>query len=406
MRNVRKKGMERQSSIERILEKEEKKMSLIIKKKDIPLIAVSFLACIYVMSNAYIIRESGGATAALSILETVIYLGLILFLLLSSFQKHMLFRMICCIALLLVCYLFTGQADLLKAVILLISVKDLEYNKVFRVLWKSYFFAVLVVVALFVCGLSNPGVMRRGGITLGFATTNIASRMIQNTLFLWISSICGIQKYKGKRLFGICVCVALFSYITTKSRMSSVLLILLPAIIWLMRKIRERKQYNVVGIVCGIVPVILMLVTVFLSMQYNRNTTVQMLNVALSNRIYMNLVAFQKYGITWFGNAANISSFAGVYDSVVNKYVNFLTIDSQYTYLIVYYGIVGTLVVIAGMFFCIKKTWDKGKVEITVMLLLISNYFFTETVGSLFGCPILLYLTLYDNDAHRLQKKI
>lgn len=244
-------------------------------------------------------------------------------------------------------------------------------------------------------GISDPGILRRNGIALGFATTNLASRIIQLGLFLILASTTKIRSiYKT---IALCLIVAAFTYITTKSRVSVLLIVVYPFVNSIIGKGIQSRRQNIWKNIVAVVPLVLLALTIVLTQMYESSTFVQSLNFAFSNRIYMNLVAIQKYGVTPFGTAANISAFSGIFDTVTNKYINFLTIDSQYIYMLVYYGFLGVTLVIASLVLCIRKAWNYDNGRVVTVIILMSIYMFTETVGSIFGLPFLVYLSLREN---------
>lgn len=376
-----------------LLRGETEVVSFKIKQKNMPLIKVCIIAGIYIMKNIYFIRNSTGIWNGLDVAENMIYILVLFEILFFSYKTKQFIIIVGCVTALFLCYLHTGQADLLKGFIVIVSLHNLSEEDVFSFLKMVYFFGIIMTVALYITGISNPGLMRRNGVTLGFATTNIASRLFQIALFFLVVSHKKIKNNK-RFIFVICIIAGIFTYALTKSRLSAILMIAYPFLLILIEKGEKSKIKWLWKTMAMSMPVAMLLFSVLLTSLYANNSIVQAINLAFSNRIYMNLVALQKYGITVFGTAADISSFSGIYDSVAQKHIYFLTIDSQYIYLIVYYGIIGMAIVISSVIICIEKAWNSRNNEIVTILLLMSVYMLTETIGSIFGFPFLVYLIL------------
>lgn len=366
-------------------------VSLAIKRKNIPLLEVCIIAFLYILKNIYYIRNASGLLFGIGLIENILYILVLFSILHSSYKTKQFFLIAGCVVVLFLCYLHTGQADLLKGFIVILSLKNLACDDVFRALGNTYILGIAIAIILYFLGISDPGILRRNGMALGFATTNIASRVIQTALFLILVS----SKNAGKkyRIVVICVVIGFSTYIITESRMSLILMLAYPIVSGVVNMAISSRKKNIWRNITLVIPVVLLFTSVIITQLYNSNVSVQFLNLAFSNRIYMNLVALQEYGITVFGTAANISSFSGIFDVVADKYVNFLTIDSQYIYLLVYYGFLGTALVIGSLTLCVKKAWDYENGSIVTVLLLLSVYMFTETLGSIFGLPFLIYLS-------------
>lgn len=357
------------------------------KLKMVPIV---ILVLMFVLKNSFVIRNSLTLTSILDNLEWVVYILLICAILFSGYRIKQLL-LIGIIALLLgICYLSTGQADLMKACIIIVYLNGVKEHEVFTQLYQAFMISFIIVLILYIFGISDAGIGRRNGLTLGFTTTNIASRMIQCILFSWALS--KHNSIKFIKLFFISEMVSILILITTGSRLSALITAVLPFLIRFINFLLYKNKDFILKLL-SLTPILFFIITVVLSYQYENNTYIQLLNsTILSNRIYMNYVAFDNFGFGLLGQTANISSLAGIFDNVSSKYINFLTIDSQYTYLAVYYGFIGTGIwMIANLMTFYKALKEKNAIVIAVLLLL-NVYALTETMGSIFAFIPLMYL--------------
>ena len=363
------------------------------KPKMIPIILLVFM---YVLKNAYVIRQSTLLTSFFDNAEWVIYIILILSVLCAGYKIRQLVLIGIVILLLGICYLSSGQADLIKACILVVYLKGTKEKELFHQLFQAFLLAFIIVLILYVLGISDAGATRRNGLTLGFATTNIASRMIQCTIFSWMVS--KRKDIRFAKLFLVTEMVAVFIFLTTGSRASTIIVAISPLIIYFINFLFGRKRGGIILKILSLLPIVFLAVTIITAYLYESSSLVQLINsIFLSNRIYMNYVALDNFGIGLLGQSVNISSLAGIYDSASSTYVNFLTIDSHYTYLIVYYGIIGTIIWMAANLMTFHKAVTQKNAAIITVLLLLNVYAITETMGSIFAYFPLMYLLIQPN---------
>ena len=361
------------------------------------LMPVFLLVMCFVLKNAYVVRQNSLFIRLFDSFEWGIYFILILSVLFSGYKVKQLLLIGVIAAALGLCYLSTGQADLLKACILIVYLKGVNERQLFTQLFQAFAVSVLIVFFLYVLGISDAGTTRRDGIALGFATANVASRMIQCVLFSWL--VAKRKEVSMKRAFVVAEATALFIMVTTNSRASMFIVAVSPLLVYVVSGLFASRREKAISRVLVAVPVVMLVVTVASAYLYESNLYIQILNATmLSNRVFMNYVALDKYGIGLLGNVANISSLAGIYDSVAGKYINFLTIDSHYTFLLVYYGLIGTAVWMITNVLSFMKAWRDRNAALIAILLMLNVYALTETMSSIFAFIPLMYLLVRGNE--------
>ena len=359
-------------------------------------ILVCLLCVLYVWSNMYIVRNKPFLTFACDVLDMGTMVILIAMVLISNFHTKMFAGMCILTAYMVVCYLYTGMFDLLRATVILLALKDASAHKTYRMLFRTFVMAITVVFVLFLLGISNTGATTRDAITLGFATTNVASKMLQSAVFVWVLWKPNVPV---KRRITVCLLTAALIWGTTGSRNSALLLLILPICLRFVKKIMSSKHAWVIKYLFFAAPLLFMGLTVLLSQLHGKYAWVQVLNGLLSNRIFMNGVAIQHYGSSLIGQAANIKDFSGVFDPVAGKYTTFLTIDSFYVYALSYYGILGAAITLLTMTAVIRRAWQQNNAEVVTVSLLVCVYGMAETMTTVFCMPALIYLFLRDDTA-------
>lgn len=357
-------------------------------------ILVCLLCVLYVWSNMYVVRNNPFLTAICNVLDIGILTVLIAMVLFSRFHTEIFVGVCILTAYMAACYLYTGMFDLLRATIILLALKDTSAKKTYRMLFRTFVLAIAVVFVLYLLGISYTGGTRRDTITFGFVTTNVASRMLQSAVFVWVLWKPNVPV---KRRFTVCLLTAVLIWGTTGSRNSAIVLLVLPICLYFVKKIMNSKHAGGIQYLFFAAPFLFMGLTLLLSQMYGKYAWVQILNGLLSNRIFMNSVAIQHYGSSLIGQAANIKDFSGVFDPVVGKYTTFLTIDSFYVYVLSYYGILGTAITLLTMTAAMRRAWRQNNAAVVTVSLLVCVFGMAETMTTVFCMPALIYLLLRDD---------
>lgn len=365
-----------------------------VKLKTLNSFMVCMLCAVFIMSNTYVVRSSELLKTICDVIDTLLLVILLVIILTTSFHTKMFVRVCVLTGYMLVCYLWTGQFDLLRAEIILLALRDTSARKTYRLLFHTFLISLGIVFILYILGVSNAGEMRRGSIALGFGSPNVASKMIQSAVFLWgLWSSNARANYKNV----VYLLMLLFVWFTTGSRNSVIILTVFPACLYLFRKIMNSRRGRRLKYLFFAIPPLFAAITIILPQMYGRYPWVQGLNALMSNRIYMNRVALQNYGFTVIGQAANLMDFSGIYDVVSQKYTTFLTIDCFYMYVLTYYGVFGLAIALAAIIAVMRKAWRQNNIVVLTVTVLLCIYSMVETTSSLFCLPSLIYLLLRDD---------
>ena len=342
----------------------------------------------------YVVRTSAILTGVFDALDGIVLMILIAIILTSSFHTKMFLEICLLTGYMLICYLITGLFDLLRSEIVVLALMNTSAKKTYKMLFRTFIISLGIVFVLYILGISNAGEMRRENIALGFGTPNVASKMIQTAIFLWVLWKSGTQiKYRNI----IYLMIIVFVWLTTGSRNSTIMLIIFPASLYLIKKILKSSHRRWLQYIFVSVPLVLTAITIILPYLYGKYAWVQGLNALVSNRIYMNSVAIQKYGFSIIGQAANIMEFSGIFDVVSQKYTSFLTIDCFYIYILVYYGVLGLTLTLFAITAVIKKAWKNNNHGVLTVTILLCVYCMMETTSSVFVLPFLTYLFVQDD---------
>lgn len=268
-----------------------------------------------------------------------------------------------------------GGSVLLQGLVLILAVSSVDYKQVCRSLFIGTFAASLVVLILFFTGISDSGVGRRGGFSLGFGHPNTAGRVALIAYLLWI---CGYKALDNIKL-SHCLLLGGIVYFVTGSRTASLLIVLTPLVILLVRKFSLRAL-SVVAVVVGLVPLFLFVFTYVTAQLLPVSAFVNQLDVLLSNRIFLNYYAFTNNDLTLFGQVAQLADNSGtVYNSIRNLYNWSTTVDSTYAVMLISYGVVPSILFSICAFIACRRAGKAGDVLMLVTALMLELFAFNES---------------------------
>lgn len=78
--------------------------------------------------------------------------------------------------------------------LLIIASKNIPYRKILNVCRKALTFVLGLGIFLFLIGISNSGISRRGASGLGFGHPNVTAQLIMIIILLWTSEKAGKLK--------------------------------------------------------------------------------------------------------------------------------------------------------------------------------------------------------------------
>lgn len=329
------------------------------------------------MKSCYMISESSFIISLLEFFELPIYMFLILALIFKnrySKKEYILFFGIG-IILLLVYYIST-YAALLKAFVVALAVKNMNFNKILRTMCYSHLLSFIFINILFLAGLSDPGIMRRGYYSLGYTNANVAGGIIFTIVLLWISRKNVIQL---KDML-IIVCVSVFSWVTINNRSICLLLIFTIALYLILKKvIVGKKSCSFLKFAICLFPLSLLSITILFACLYESNRFIHILDQVLNYRIYLNYYNLKSYGVPVLGQYAYFNSGEAIYNPVTDMYSTFNTVDCAYVILLIQMGIIGTLIYLFSYAKTISKAFLNNNLTLLVSIIVISIYGLVES---------------------------
>lgn len=337
------------------------------------LLSITLLSIIYCLNHSHLASVYTGFAGFLNSLEFVVYFILIYKIAASGYSLKQLIIYFVLGTFFLVGYFHTGYAAMLRTFLVLVAAKNEDYSKVLKVLVQGLVFGMLLVLALYLIGVSDAGVQRRGALSFGFVSPNVPAGLIQTVIFAWVSFI--NRKLKLTESL-ICLGVAFLIYMLLGTRTTCILVAALPFAIYIGYAFKGKNL--MIYRLLQFTPFILAGATYVTSFLYEKNAYIQKINVLLGSRIFMNYFNLNKYGITLFGSR---TSFEGdlLYNPVTEGYSTFNTLDGAYICLLIQFGVVAMMLWLLLYHYVLKLTYRNKNVNLYTVALFISIHGFVES---------------------------
>ena len=347
---------------------------------------------IYCCKKTYLVVSTPFIFNILDFAEWPIYIFIFINAIIKSKYKVRYLMLIFCVScIFLLGFASTGYAELLKALMIIVALKNVDYHKLFDVMYRILMFSIVLTVVLYLLGVSDAGVQRRGASSLGYSQANAVGYVLMTLTLLTI-----VRKDKIFSWNKILLVLAnLLGFIIADSRSGFYLACI--ALLFSNKRIYTFMKRNwLVQHFLTIFPMILMLATLLTAVLYQDNAFVQGLDMLFSSRIWMNSYILINKGITLFGQPIEYHGLTteAIYNPVTKSWSHYMTIDNSYMSLIVEFGLLATIVVGVTYFKLMKKLFKSNAISIAFAMTILSLYGMAESavVNIYVAFPFLLLL--------------
>lgn len=355
----------------------------------LPIFLFGILYFIYCLKRTYLVVSSPLIFNIMDYAEWPIYIFVFINAIIKSKYKIRDLLLIFCVGcIFLLGFVSTGYAELLKAMMIIIALKNVDYHELFDVMYRILIISIVLTVLLYLLGLSDAGIQRRGANALGYAQANSVGYFLLALTLLTI-----VRKGKvGLWNKVILVLLNLVGFIIADSR-TGFYLACITLLISSNRIYTFIKRHRLIQIILTVLPAILMFATILTAVLYQSNALVQGLDVIFNARISMNSYILTNKGVSLFGQPFEYHGEA-IFNSVTQGWSHYLTIDNTYMSLIIEFGLIVTIVVGIIYFKLMKKLFKYGAINIAFVMTIISLYGLTESsiISVYVAFPFLLLL--------------
>ena len=280
--------------------------------------------------------------------------------------------------LLLIGYVVSGQAAYFKGFLLIIASKNIPYRKILNVCRKALTFVLGLGFFLFLIGISNSGISRRGASGLGFGHPNVTAQLIMIIILLWASEKAG--KLKLIHCIGIEL-GGLITFLLTDSKTSTIVILLIPLVMVFSEKIMSRTWYSKVPKFLMTYSQLLVMLFTYLSARFlETSNMLKTLDLVFTNRLFLNYYVLNKFGIKLFGQNVTLSDNSGtIYNNIHGWYNWSVTCDCSYMVSLLVMGLIPTVIILIGYILLMKKAIKRHNYMIMSVALLLAIYSFCES---------------------------
>ena len=358
-------------------------MALTIEKMDFrktKLIYIILFLLVFMnkLTTIYVFSQMEFLGTVIDFVQVPMYGGLIYIIVQKKYSLKELMTFLVVGILLLIGYVVSGQAAYFKGFLLIIASKNIPYRKILNVCRKALTFVLGLGIFLFLIGISNAEILRRGASGLGFGHPNVTAQLIMIIILLWASEKAGKLKlihYIGIELGG------LITFLLTDSKTSTIVILLKPLVMVFSEKIMSRTWYSKVPKFLMTYSQLLVTLFTYLSARFiETSNMLKMLDLVFTNRLFLNYYALNKFGIKLFGQNVTLRDNSGtIYNNIHGWYNWNVTCDSSYMVTLLVMGLIPTVIILIGYILLMKKAIKRHNYMIMSVALLLAIYSFCES---------------------------
>lgn len=358
-------------------------MALTIEKMDFrktKLIYIILFLLVFMnkLTTIYVFSQMEFLGTVIEFVQVPMYGGLIYIIAQKKYSLKELMTFLVVGILLLIGYVVSGQAAYFKGFLLIIASKNIPYRKILNVCRKALTFVLGLGIFLFLIGISNSGISRRGASGLGFGHPNVTAQLIMIIILLWTSEKTGKLKpihYIGIELGG------LITFLLTDSKTSTIVILLIPLVMVFSEKIMSRTWYSKVPKFLMTYSQLLVILFTYLSARFlETSNMLKTLDLFFTNRLFLNYYVLNKFGIKLFGQNVTLRDNSGtIYNNIHGWYNWSVTCDCSYMVTLLVMGLIPTVIILIGYILLMKKAIKRHNYMIMSVALLLAIYSFCES---------------------------
>ena len=306
--------------------------------------------------------------------------GAIVFLMLSFFSRKWkrgeLIKSIALIGVVLAVAIITDSNMMLIYLLAIVLSRPGDFDRICRFLFWSNLILIICVFVLCGIGILKDEIIVHTGVqahTLGFA---YYSSPAYSVMFL---TMMGFYLYSGNKhtyrriLFFIVSFVANYViYKLTTTRLTFYIYILLLCMIIILDYTKVMRKVRLNRIVGTVMFPVMFALSVLLPAIYTKSSVLKRLDTLLNGRLYFSAMGFARYKVNLFGN--QIITNAGGFDE--NWHNTYFYIDSGYVKLLLGYGLIVCLVVIAVYMMCSRYAANHKNTKLYIWCVLVCVFSF------------------------------
>lgn len=333
--------------------------TILINKNRIFFITLFLFTLIDSMQNIYFFSQNNAFSVLVSYTSIFVNVVLLIICLMSkySLKEFVLFLLIGIV--LLVGYINSKMSAYLCGFMFLIAARNIDINEILKVIKSATLCTIIIAIFLYIVGVSNAGIARRGFSGFGFVHPNTAARIMMLYVLLWISEH---HYYKLIKINTVLILGELLIFILTGSRTVLLTMTLLILCLPLFRKqfMDQNKNEFLIRVSEYANPILLFLTYISAKFIYDVKAF-KILDTLTTNRIFLNSFALNRFGINLFGRSTDLRTNGTIYNDLRNVYWSTgATVDSAYMTSLLRMGLIPTILWTFGYVLAMRRIARSG----------------------------------------------
>lgn len=349
-----------------------------VRRKEIAVLMSFFiLALLFCLKKAAVVVEDINLENLVDVCENAVYLVLAMYIVMSKKYKQKEFFVIVMISILgLIVRFHTGYSWVLFMVLILAASKEVSFNKMCKVIFYGLVIGIICILIMYVLGISNAGIKRRGYLGYGFSHPNNFSGVIMIMCYIY-----AYLNRKSKRAVSLwLILAAILNYFILGNRSVTVLLIAYPILLRIMQylyKNESRKKYRYMKSMLVMAFPICGLLSILTAILYTAIPFLQKLSLLLNSRIFEAYYNLNYFGYSLFGQVTNFTEYT--YDPTRGSYFQYNVLDNAYIGVLIEMGII--MAVIWGIIHVLlaRKLNAQREIELLTIYILCALYGWIES---------------------------
>lgn len=333
------------------------------------------LVVLNLLPQTYAVSRLSWFGTAANLFQILCYLALVYLILEKHLPAVQLIAVAAVAAVLLVGYLKSRQAAYFRGLLLLVAAKDVPYKRIIRTCKTAFSGTFCLTVLLWLVGISDSGVGRRGKIALGYVHPNIAAQIVVILVLLWLAEKGTQVRHRHYLLVELAAGLLLW---ITGSKTAVIVLVLVPLLVEVCRFLTRHPRHT--GVLRGLVMASQLLVMAFTYLSARllpRSGLLQQLDLFFTNRIFLNYYLLDKFGLSLLGSNV-LPYFSGTAYNIIRHTNAAITCDNTYALSLMVLGVIPTLLVAGGYVAVIRKALRNRDFMVLATALALTAYAFCE----------------------------
>lgn len=333
-------------------------------KISVVLLPFALLFLIFLLPKTYCFGKDEQLLEILDFVEWPLYIMLFIFGIINAkYKVKQIIPIILVMFIFMITYWKTGYAEPVKAVMLIVGMKNMNCKKLISTMYYTLSFSIILTLALYMFGISDAGEQRRSATSLGYIQANTVGFVLMFWTFLAVLRKNKLYIKDKAILFGI----NLIGYLLSDSRTGFFVVCL--ALVCMDEKIYGFiKKYDSLKLILSLMPVLCCAFVLITAYIYPVSRVAQLLDRLFTNRVWLNYYSLTHFDVTLFGQRLSLWTYGSYYNPVTEVWHSSVTVDCVYVMLLLNLGIISTMTIFYAYRRVVMKLCD-GEAYVWVMVL-------------------------------------